>query len=473
MKKKGLIVLIIAICLVITGMGIYKKLFWKIEADWNTFSETAEYLANRERGFYSIRGVKISDDKQIESWVYDDIRNSADHTDMELLQIHIGAYKNDRISDKGLKQIRSILDAYKESGRTLIVRVLYDWDGKGMESDPESLNLVLEHMEQIGSVLEAYEDRIYIVQGVFVGSWGEMHSSRYLTGDAYMKLIRQMDRCMPESIFLAVRTPAYWRTAAGTKNPFDSSGDSDCSGLAGRLSLFNDGILGNSLDCGTYGDLEKEEALNNTDKWIREDELDFQQQLNLYTPNGGEVVLDNPLNDFENADAAFRKMHISYLNRDHDEAVLNKWKHTIYRNSASCYDGMTAYDYIERHLGYRFVVRNVSITERGLNSKKPQLTIAVENVGYGNRYTECDVEVLCKNIQNGKVEHLIPDTDVRKWNPETETVFQVQPDISQGGVYEVYLKVTGKKDRSCILFANKDIITEKGFCYLGRIKAER
>ena len=38
-----------------------------------------------------------------------------------------------------------------------------------------------------------YEDQIYIVQGVLVGCWAEMHSSRYLTRENYLKLVWKMD----------------------------------------------------------------------------------------------------------------------------------------------------------------------------------------------------------------------------------------------------------------------------------------
>ena len=80
--------------------------------------------------------------------------------------------------------------------------------------------------------MEEYEGQIYIIQGVFVGSWAEMHSSRYLANDTYQILIQKMQESMPKSAFLAVRTPAYWRMAARTVEPLSESEAWDMSVLS-------------------------------------------------------------------------------------------------------------------------------------------------------------------------------------------------------------------------------------------------
>ena len=66
----------------------------------------------------------------------------------------------------------------------------------------------------------------------------------------------------------------------------------------------------------------------------------------------GEVIVDNPYNDLENAIADLKTMHVSYLNEDYDRNVLDKWAGTVV-NTDDCYDGMDGWSYVERHLGYR------------------------------------------------------------------------------------------------------------------------
>ena len=58
----------------------------------------------------------------------------------------------------------------------MILRVCYDTEGKGMEREPQRIFVVQRHMQALGSLAERYADAILTVQGVFVGSWGEMHT---------------------------------------------------------------------------------------------------------------------------------------------------------------------------------------------------------------------------------------------------------------------------------------------------------
>ena len=245
MRWKRLAAAVLAAAIIISGAVGLKFLRRKVKAEWNPFVESAQYLANAERGFYNIVGVLVSDETELDDAALAAFAQEREGVTLELLQIHIGAYAGRPVSEVGLAQIRRVLEAYRDRQVQLIVRVLYDWDGKGMESDPSSQEIVLTHMEQLGGLFEEFCGQIYLIQGVFVGSWGEMHGSRYLTQDSYPALIRKMHEAMPASAFLAVRTPAYWRAATGTDDPLEALAQAD--GLARRLSLYNDGMLGHRL----------------------------------------------------------------------------------------------------------------------------------------------------------------------------------------------------------------------------------
>lgn len=472
MKKRAVCTGIISGVVIVMGIVLAGMLRWKLEWESESNTETNIFLANAERGFYNMRGVMISDAQPVEEWVYESIRAEQPDETIELLQIHIGHYGSTEISAAGLEQIRKTFDAYAERKHQvrLIVRFLYDWDGNGAGSDPSSINIVLRHMEQLGEIVSEYEDQIYIIQGVLVGSWAEMHSSRYLTAGSYQTLIRKMDETTPDSVFLAVRTPAYWRMAAGRKDPLKEEEAWNSTALISRLSFFNDGILGNELDCGTYGDIPEDQSESLQDRWSRADELSFQNTLNLYVPNGGEAVLDNSLNDLDNADQTFQTMHISYLNKAHDTEVIEKWKNTKYLNGGSVYDGLTGYDYIERHLGYRFAIRKAEVTRSGWKWEKEKLTVRIENVGYAPRYTPCLTEIIIKNTADGKIQTLTADTDVRKWRPGETVSFTVPLDIEETGEYEVWLRVTGEKDKKAVLFASENPAAQDGSCLLGTIR---
>ena len=149
-------------------------------------------------------------------------------------------------------------------------------------------------------------------------------------------MAKQLERVTDESVYLAVRTPAQWRGIVQSDNP----GEEILSGshLAARLSLFNDGLLGNRSDYGTYK-TDDSSGFDVLGRRSREEELDFQRELCRYVPNGGEVINDNPYNDFENAVKGLSERHITYLNKDYDQTVLKKWEKEKVTEDG-CFNGM-------------------------------------------------------------------------------------------------------------------------------------
>ena len=52
----------------------------------------------------------------------------------------------------------------------MFFRFLYDWDGKAMETEPQSLEQILRHMDQTAEVVNRYTDCVFLMQGIFVGN---------------------------------------------------------------------------------------------------------------------------------------------------------------------------------------------------------------------------------------------------------------------------------------------------------------
>lgn len=432
------------------------------------FKETAGRLENGERGFYQIRGFYITDSSEDEKSFADTLSGYEPSEKLQLVHINLKEFADRPVSQTGISQIRTILKSYEEKDSDLIIRFIYDWDGKSMENEPFSLDTVLLHMEQMGAVLDEFSSCVYIVQGVFMGNWGEMHSSKFLNEDDYKTLIEKMNEVMPEGCFLSVRTPAYWRTAAQRKEPLSEEEAWQEDSLISRLSLFNDGLTGDSYDCGTYGEISQKESDSFVQRWRRSDELDFQNRLNLYVPNGGEAIIENPLNDFSSAVSYFREIHVSYLNKDYDGDVLEKWRNTVI-DDGSVYDGMSGYDYMERHLGYRFVVKSAVLNSKGIFDRSFFLNIKIENVGFGCRYTPCGVKILIVNNVTSETREISADTDPRSWKPSAFSEFAVELPELEKGEYSVYieLKETGG---GSIVFANEGA---RDSLYLGRLAVKQ
>lgn len=432
------------------------------------FTESDRQLRNPNRGFYHMHGFVITDDvtdyREEFAWRFSDDQD----TSLAMIEINLQNYSAGSISEAGLSNIESLLDTMesldKHYDKHYIVRPLYDWDGENESVEPESLDIILEHMEQIGPLLSEHKDIIFTLQGLFIGNWGEMNGTEYLEIDQLKKLADTLADSTDDDMFLAVRMPMQWRMITGIADPeevtaYDGS-------LAARLGLFNDGMLGSYSDYGTYGNHTKEKDGYLT-YWNREEELEFQDTLCGMVPIGGEVIVDNPYNDLENAVSDMKRMHVTYINRDYDRNVFDKWAETTVSENG-CFDGMDGLSYIERHLGYRLLIDDTSMN---YDFAKDILTIKVnmQNVGFAPVYKEACARIILRDEAGGRSFAYELSGDVRELkggNHSDETKgFSIDIPLrgEQESHFDVYFEITDKTTGERILFANEQDQTEYGY----------
>lgn len=339
------------------------------------FEELIAELNNPSRGWFRIIHFNLAEDPSGFLNAY--FPDEACYFDLVIMEI--GAYKVEPVSAEGLAHMRAVLDWYRMKRREIILRVTYDHEGKAMEREPFFFKQVCEHMEQVAEVLRSYTDIIYVYQGLLVGSWGEMHSSRFLYPDKLNFLKNILENGTDHKLRLAVRKPVQWRllheeqlhsTAVDAKN----------------MGLFDDAILGSESDLGTFG--TKDRTLAGWDNpWNPQDELDFQEKISEQMPNGGEVIAPADKHTVTIPELAKRlkKMHISYLNRYYDKAFWDEMEEKTWSGNDEWHnvDGLT---YISRHLGYRYCVRNAFITGKAKYTGETYFAVEIENVGFAGLY---------------------------------------------------------------------------------------
>lgn len=415
------------------------------------FSQSDRKLNNPDRGFYTIRAYSIENYPQY----FQPEEQEGEDWPLELAQINLKAFRGREITQTGLENMERLFELFRAQGKRFLIRFLYDWSGEAWKTEPESLEQVLTHMRQLSPILKGYDDCIFLVQGLFVGNWGEMNGTPFVTRACLEALTRELLQDVGEETFLSVRTPAQWRGAVGGET-FDPSDP-----LAARLGLFNDGILGNSGDCGTYTGAAADRA-DPFASWSRADELDFQQELCKYVPNGGEVITSNPLNDFDSALEALRTMHITYLNWDYDKAVLDKWaKVTVEEAPFTGMDGLT---YMERHLGYRYYI-DEAIFEYDFWTNRFRLGANLKNDGFAPCYSEKELTLTLVGERERYVIALKADLRSLPGGNQREDALAAQVRFSLAELgeteYRVYLKVSGLE------LANEQSVGAEGI-YLGR-----
>lgn len=267
---------------------------------------------------------------------------------LALVVVDIGAYRGAPITAEGLAQLKQILAAFSDPGVDIILRAAYDTQGRGMEHEPSFFSLVLEHIGQIGSILPEYADHILLFQGLLVGSWGEMHSSKFLSKTYLRQAAERFFEATEGRIRLAFRTPALLRKIAG---------EGERERLWGSVGFFDDALLADETHMGTFGTLPKTEA-GWEQAWNPREESVFMEERALRVPFGGEVVGGAGGLSAGEVIAQLERFSVSYLNCTHDMECLNRWKQISV-------GAVSLYDYVGIHLGYRFVAESAAVTRRG------------------------------------------------------------------------------------------------------------
>lgn len=417
--------------------------------------ESAAFVSNPYCGFYQMSGYTLSEDATAESaatWGTQCCK--ADSHGLLLLEINLKNYADRSLSQNALLQLDSILTSCATEKKPVILRFLYDWDGNALSCEPSDFSRIKSHMKQLSATVNAHADIVYLLQGVFTGNNGEMHGTRYGSADQVRQLMEQLDQIIDRGIFLSVRTPAHLRSILRNKSPLTA----DLAGgntLNARLGLYNDGMLGSVYDLGTYDDTPLKDPSDFEEKGTREEELDFQSALCQYVPNGGEVTVDNPYNDLDNAVRDLRKMHVSYLNIAHDAAVINKWKGTVYKGD-DIFSNCTGFDYINAHLGYRYVLKESSVEFHQLDNANAKLYLTIENTGFAPAYRQFDVTLTATRENDQKVFTIDQTIDNRKIGGTDTVTFQTDLDVrSMGkGTYSISLQMTDPSTGQTIHFAN-------------------
>lgn len=458
-KKIILITLILAIIFI--GLTTTKYLFDKkkyITLPLN-YSESSQSLLNPERGWYLINSFMVNDADDGENTVSSNFKKQYSEGDrLALLLFNISNYRNQEITNKGLNYITNVLETLRESGMKGIVRFVYDWDGKGIEKEPANIDIVVRHIEQLTPLIQSNSDVIYLLQGILVGSYGEMHGSKFLNKKDVDSLLNKLLTAADNRTFLSVRTPVYWRQFFETKAPPTSFTDIPQT----RIGLYNDGLLSSDTDLGTYSD--GTEADNDfSSKWERSSELDFQSELCTYVPNGGEFAIENEYNNFDRVISEFPKLHISYINKGYNEEVLQKLRESIYISKSlnDPYSGMDGYKYLQDHLGYRFVLREVSLPQKLYKGKPLGIKVKIENTGFANLYYKKTVTLLLRESASGELTSIPVNQDVRLWKSGaiTQLDINIPANTVNTGVYKIYLKISDHAQG--IKLANSDIYDER------------
>ncbi len=358
--------------------------------------------------------------------------------------VDIGGFRDRELDGEALGRIARILDYFSQKGCDCIVRIAYDHEGKAMEREPLFFGQVRRHLEQLGEILQKYAEHIFVWQGMLAGNWGEMHTSRYLSKERLVQMAEILRRFRGTQTWLAVRRPMYWRMLHG--ETAENGGEESLD-----MGIFDDGIFGSASHLGTFG-VDRREQVSWEHAWSREEELAFLNMLGDRAPAGGEAVYGG--NDTEKRSAGqiireLRQMQITYLNRDYDRRILEKWKRQRCL-VPGVWAGKSLYDYIGAHLGYRFLVRNVRFV-RTDRAGGGLAEIRIQNIGFAGYYQNAELYLECRKA-GAPACRAEPAYQMKGWKSGEIRRFSW---MVEAGTEELLLTAERTKDQTRICFANK------------------
>lgn len=403
------------------------------------YTESTQKINNPDQGFYRPIYVKVTDDGVTYNKNIVTASTQLYHlrTDISVFSGAVNGNADKPLSQAALDGLDELLSYLKSKDKNAIVRFAYAPNFGDMKDAEPAQEVILQHIGQVSPILNRYESTITAIEAGLIGPWGEMHSSQIANAEHISPIIETF-LSNTSDIPVLVRTPKMIYNYLGITVDEAETYSIDASNKAYRLGLFNDGYLGSNNDLGTYTNREKDIA--------------FLGKQNEHLPYGGEVVVpDSPLHDIEACLPEMNQIHLSYLNVEWNNQVIDKWKNGTYTKACGndkIYYGKTAFEYIENHMGYRFVLTNSALSyTKKLN--RLSVTLTLKNVGFGNLNRTKNAKLLLVN-ENGET---VYSTSVGNFSECAKYTCDADLNAELSGKYDVYLCLYGDEYEGTPLYS--------------------
>ena len=325
------------------------------------------------------------------------------------------------LNDWAIASITNGFESCRRNGGTVIPRFAYTWDGWG-GCEPADFGMVLHHIRQLAEICSRYRDVIPAVECGIIGAYGEMHTSSYAGRSHASRVTSAWLDGLPEDMGLLVRSPCYILYESGLDTTAELLASSAASSARlMRMGFYNDGYLGTDADYGTWGSgstmhftrsqgraFLKPRALPYGGEFATVTDDYFDQNVHLLDPARHNIVEE------------WYDTHLSYLRTIESTGmtVYQKLAATTFDPVRWAFDGMpdlseyageTMQKFCEDHMGYRYVVRGVTVVRSGATCR---IDLTVENTGFGQLLFPETKEIL---LTRGGVTRTVPasGTDLR------------------------------------------------------------
>jgi len=301
--------------------------------------------------------------------------------------VHRSYFVIDKFVDKEftpemLEELDASLKEQAANGVTVIPRWTYHWPSsigvmeevRSKKAKTADQRMMFRHIEQLAPILRKNKKAISYIESGLIGYWGEQHGDTFdKQSDDFMRLFfeKWFKELGDADISVSIRYVNKWKSLL-EDNSFDKS-------TVERIGIWN--------DCVAYADDQIYRDSVDYDKFSKIPMTGETCQLPAHTDYSCKTMIDY-----------FRAYSFDMLNVDYYPSTIEGWKRE------GCFN------YIESHLGYRFLLRESQISDKGL------LTFKVANVGWGKSFKSRKINI----IVNGVI--INTNIDVKSWLPGKEYV---------------------------------------------------
>lgn len=353
----------------------------------------------------------------------------------------LGPYRTRDLPASYLTKLNAGFANLRKQGLKAVLRFAYNYpesEAEYLNAQDATLTRVRRHITQLQPVLRANADVIAVVQGGFIGAWGEWHtSSNNLTTPTRKAAVRDaLLDVLPAGRTLQVRYPAdlasWYPEPATTAQALQAAPPPQ-----GRIGLHNDCFLASPDDVGTYfaETAAESSALRS-----------YAQEATGATGAGGETCAP-PVPAQARMDCAdiLREgaaYHMSYLNRDYYEGFFARWQ------AGGCLAE------VSRKLGYRIALQGLAHGSMAAPGGALAWSVSLSNQGWARPLNPRTLVLLLVDVQGRATPLPLAGTDLRQAGPGQSLQWSgevVLPATLPAGSYRVYV---GAPDAAAALAAN-------------------
>lgn len=407
------------------------------------YNESVAAIDNPDAGFYRPIYVRVTENgvSYNKSIVNASARLYHLRCDISAFSAAVNGVADKPLTQAALGGLNDMLAYLRANDKNAVVRFAYDCEFRGEANKEPTLPVILQHVEQLCGVLDDYSATVTAVETGLIGPWGEMHTSAIANAEHITPIVDAFLTRL-SNVPVLVRTPKMIYDYIGITGDDAEDYVVEASDKAYYLGLYNDGYLGSDTDLGTYADRDRDIA--------------FLSRQTAHLPFGGEVTVpDSALHDIDVCVPEMFRIHLSYLNIEWDNRVIDKWRNSLYTSDSGddkAYYGKTAFEYISNRMGYRYVIKK-SIIGVNDDASEVRVELDLENVGFGNMNKRKRAELLFAD-GNGEIKAV---EQAGEFAGETIIVYSASVKLESGD-YDVYLRLYGDEldgaPLYCVRFAN-------------------